>query len=599
MPQLKASISYIDGWRLERALIAGVGRVVAQREAINRINVFPVADGDTGTNLAFTMRAMLKSSGKRERSIARWLNAAADDAIDGARGNSGAIFAQFIQGLGQSIGQRARVGAEHLASAASFADAQARGAVAQPREGTILSVMSAFAGELQAAVRMGVRDIGELLQRGLQAADKALKRTPEQLAELRAAGVVDAGGQGFVDWLRGIHDYIQGGKLVTLSEEPAMAADFSNGSSESNQRYCCECIVSAERLERLAVGDVLNVLNAESVVLAGTVNKLKVHAHVDQPQALFDALARFGRISSQKADDMHAQSASLKHAKRANVAVVTDSAADIPDELLESLSIHVVPARIQFGERTYLDKVSLTSAEFFHKLRTEPKPLTSQPPPGDFRRQFEYLLAHHDEVISVNLSRALSGTLQAAESARGRTDADRIAVVDSFSASVGEGLIVCRAAELAREGLTAAQIKLRLARIAVETPVFAIIRDLDFSVRGGRISPFVGLLGKRLGLHPMIRNKPNGKIGLHSALLGSGALMPRFAAVVARAMASARPYRVWIGHAEAPDDAQEFARALKAKCANVVEISLLPAGSAISVHAGPGAVIVAVQPIGV
>ena len=121
----QAAIAYIDGRRLERALNAGVSRVVAQREAINRINVFPVADGDTGTNLAFTMRAMLQPSGKRERSVARVLHAMADQAIDGARGNSGAIFAQFIQGLSQSMRALSRAHAGALANAATFADSQA------------------------------------------------------------------------------------------------------------------------------------------------------------------------------------------------------------------------------------------------------------------------------------------------------------------------------------------------------------------------------------------------------------------------------------------------------------------------------------------
>lgn len=599
VPHTRAAIAYIDGLRLERALIAGVGRVIAQREAINRINVFPVADGDTGTNLAFTMSAMLKSTGKRERSVARLLNVAADLAIDGARGNSGAIFAQFIQGLSQALTALGRVGAQQLASAASFANEQARNAVAQPREGTMLSVMSAFAAELETASKQGCADIAELLTRGLSAADRALKRTPEQLAELRAAGVVDAGGQGFVDWLRGIQDYIQRGVVQSVEANlDTGGADFGQVLAESSQRYCCECVVSAERLDRLVVGAALVLLNAESVVLAGTVSKLKVHAHTDSPAALFETLAHFGRVSSQKADDMRAQANSLKHAKRARVAIVTDSAADIPDELLEALSIHVVPARIQFGDTTYLDKVSLTSREFFEKLKTSPKPLTSQPPPGDFRRQFEYLLAHHDEVLSVNLSRALSGTMQAAENARARGEAERITVVDTFSASVGEGLIVCRAAELAREGLSAAQIKVQLAQIAAETPVYAIIRDLDFSVRGGRIHPLIGVLGKRLGLHPMIRSKPNGKIGLMSALFGSHALMSRFAKLIARGMHPDRPYRAFIGHADALPDADALAAALRERAKNLGEVHILPAGSAISVHAGPGAVIVAVQPVG-
>src|SRR5690606_37568975 len=143
------------------------------------------------------------------------------------------------------------------------------------------------------------------------------------------------------------------------------------------------------------------------------------HAHVREPGALFELAARFGRVESAKADDMHAQARTA--AGKVGVAVITDSAADLPDDTMARLNIHMVPARGNFGDQDYLDKVGLSTAGFYRKLRTEPVlPRTSQPPPGDFRRQFEFLLSHHRELVYVGLSRAISGTLQAGESAAQR-----------------------------------------------------------------------------------------------------------------------------------------------------------------------------------
>ena len=138
--------SSVAGPALRRALLAGIDRVLAGRDLLNRINVFPVADGDTGSNLGFTLAAVRDAlRSMPDGHAGALLRHAANEAIDGARGNSGAILAQFMQGVGERLAGSARIGAGDLAEAADMGAAQARLAVAEPREGTLLSVLAAFA----------------------------------------------------------------------------------------------------------------------------------------------------------------------------------------------------------------------------------------------------------------------------------------------------------------------------------------------------------------------------------------------------------------------------------------------------------------------
>ena len=139
---------------------------------------------------------------------------------------------------------------------------------------------------------------------------------------------------------------------------------------------------------------------------------------------------------------MRAQRSAAHHASSRQVAIVTDSAADLPDSLLESLELHMVPVRVHFGSRSYLDKVTLTSEEFYRELERNPQtPKTSQPPPGDFRRLYEFLASHYQAVLSISLSSRVSGSYDAAVSAAQRIEGGKVRVLDSASVSLGQGLV--------------------------------------------------------------------------------------------------------------------------------------------------------------
>lgn len=582
---------------LRRALVAGARRVLSRREILNRINVFPVPDGDTGSNLAFTLGSVLSGSlSRRASSASALLRQVAADAIDGARGNSGAILAQFLHGASETVGDAHTLTPHGLAAAVSAGAVQARGALSEPREGTILSVIRAFADALQAAPR---GDLRAWFASALERARAALADTPRQLAVLRQAGVVDAGAMGFVEMLEGIHEFIATGHVgeagcVADDATPApLAAAHGIEDFDHAHPWCTECLVAGTALDAAAVRAALAGIDAVSVVVAGGRERLRVHAHVASPAALFEAVARFGSVAGHKADDMLAQHRSVGSAQA--VAVVIDSGADLPAAECERLGIAVVPVRVNFGDEDFLDKVSISTADFYRRLHTSAVlPKTSQPPPGDFRRQFEFLLSHHASVVYTGISRAISGTLQSGEHAAARLDAGRVRVVDSGHASCGVGLIAMAAAEAARDGADAQTVADLAARLRHDTYTWAVARDISFGVRGGRVPRWAKPLVEGLGLTPVAQLKPSGKLVVAGALWGRRDAPARFARYLAKRLPRGERWRVMIGHCDAEADGQALLDALR----GLLDCEagwLVEAGPAIGAHAGPRALVAAFQ----
>src|SRR5690606_9028423 len=174
------------------------------------------------------------------------------------------------------------------------------------------------------------------------------------------------------------------------------------------RRYCSECLLLGDGIDRAALQAQLAALDIDSLVVAGGASRVRVHGHAASPQVLFDACARHGQVEAMKADDMLLQQRSAESPGK--VAVVTDSAADLPVAVAERHGIHIVPVRVSLDGRDYLDRLGLAAGEFYRRMaRSETLPQTSQPPAGDFRRLFEHLLAYQPGAVYVGLSRPLSG----------------------------------------------------------------------------------------------------------------------------------------------------------------------------------------------
>jgi DegV family protein with EDD domain len=574
--------THLTGNDLANALISGIHCVIDEQEILNQINVFPVADGDTGTNLSLSLGTALPVLQQTdEQHLGTLLTAVADALLDGARGNSGAIVAQFFQGMSDSTGDL-----DHYTN---------------PREGTILSVISAFAESVQHKVINATElNFAVVIETALRRSEAALAETQEQLDVLRKAGVVDAGAKGFVALIAGMAEFLQHGRIAPepdLSLISLEAPLVTMGSAQtSTYRYCTECIVTGADIHRRKLREELAELG-DSLILAGTKRKAKVHIHVDEPDLVFDVARRFGSISAEKADDMHRQQASSHDASK-RFAVIADSAADIPDEDMERLDIHMVPCRIQFGDRGYLDKVSITADEFFTELESNPHhPTTSQPAPGDFRRQYQFLASHFTDVLSINLTGRASGTLEAARSAAERINAHgRIHVINSRNASLGQGMLAVTAAEYAKAGKSIEETIATVRALIPETRTYGLLQDLRYAVRGGRVPGWVKTLADLLRAYAIIHTVPDGRVASGNFLLGRRNRISRFARYIAKRTPAAKSLDVAVGHSLCPDDAIELERQLRKRFDNIHRTTITDIGAALGVHAGPGSLVVATQP---
>ena len=592
---------HLDGNAFAAALTSGIHRVIGEQELLNRINVFPVADSDTGTNLSLSLSAALAVlSRDGEKHLGTMLAALADTLLDSARGNSGAIVAQFFQGMSDSAGEITRFTVYTLSKAVATGSEYAHDALSKPREGTILSVIAAFADSIrQAAERED--QLAKVMREAVQKAFVALENTPNQLEVLRKAGVVDAGAKGFAELVAGMSEYFDTGKIVpapdlSLLHEIEPAVDFMEADNVSRFRFCTECLVTGQDIDRRKLRESLAVLG-DSLVLAGTNRKAKIHIHVDDPDEVFEVARRFGDLGAQKADDMHRQQHST-HEHRRNFAVITDSAADIADEDMERLDIHMVPCRIQFGDRGYLDKVSITTDEFYHELETNPHhPTTSQPAPGDFRRQFQFLASHFKDVLSISLTGVMSGTYEAARSAAERTSAPgNILVIDSRNASMGQGQLVVLAAECADRNLSFEDTVEAIRRQLPLTRTYALLNDLRYAVRGGRLPGWVKTVATLLRLLPIIATGPDGRIALAGFLIGKRNRVGRFARFVAKRAPQDQPVDIGIGHAVCEEDADRLEQQIRERLPAIRKMTSTAIGTALGVHGGPGTLIISMMP---
>src|SRR3990167_7740778 len=384
--------SYVNTERkncLYRAIVAGIRQVISKQEYLNSINVFPVPDRDTGTNMALTLNAILEGTyARRSITIHELLESVANSALNGARGNSGAILAQFFQGLSEGAKTVNKVmTTKNFVAAIGTAVNFAHKALSQPKEGTILTILRDFSDEIMhQQLENNELDFVDLLYCGIQRAKKSLQHTSQQLKELKSAGVVDAGAQGFVEFLNGIYQFVLTGSIKELEEEMGDIAIIEANENtphviDERFRYCTECLINKQGSRLINQDELRRTLDelGESLIVAGSGTKTKVHIHTNDPNRIFTVCREYGDVSGEKADDMIRQQKSFANRKN-TVAILTDSAADLPTELTSQLNIHVVPLLVNFGKKTFIDKVSITPEEFIAALKNKTvHPTTSQP----------------------------------------------------------------------------------------------------------------------------------------------------------------------------------------------------------------------------
>jgi len=306
-------ISVFDGQDLKRALLAGAAWLEEHREFINALNVFPVPDGDTGSNMTATMQAAIRGIAEsNETSVGIIAAKLAHGALMGARGNSGVILSQTLRGLAQGLENKKTFAAADLAAALEEASRLAYRAVLKPVEGTILTVVRESAEAARVSADHG-DDLVGLMQVVVTAARQSVASTPDLLPTLKQAGVVDSGGQGFCTILEGIWRYIRGEavqlgaapSLVTLAEAHVMKGRVS---IEEEFGYEVVFLLRGEKLDVDSIRKTIIDMGGESTVVAGDEKMLKVHTHVPWPGKVLDYGVSLGSLLDINIENLQEQS---------------------------------------------------------------------------------------------------------------------------------------------------------------------------------------------------------------------------------------------------------------------------------------------------
>jgi len=493
----------LDSVSLYNAFASGGYEIIKKREEIDKINVFPVADGDTGTNLAMTMSSFIDNSGPLP-TVGLTMRSLADAALTGARGNSGMIFAQFLAGLGEKIDETLTISSESFAEAAKHAERRAREAILVPVEGTILTLIKDWVMLFEEHKHL--RDFGLIFQTTLKGAKQSLDNTPKLLPILMKENVVDAGAEGFFRFLSGMTKYlVSDGMDVRRSEAPSSAElpHAVHGGEYPVFRYCTEVLIRGKGIDLAGVRAELATFG-DCVIVVGGADRIRVHVHTDDPSGVVRALAARGSVIEQKVDDM-LREYEVSHGRKYPIALVTDSVCDLPRSLVDRYQIHVIPLNLIMGEGQYLDGLTITNAQVYEGMEARgPYPTTAQPSPAAIKNLFSYLSTYYESIIAIHVSGKLSGTFASSKKEAERQRGKRISVVDSRNDSGSQALIVLRAAQLIAEGKSHDEVLAAIEGFIPKARILVSVPTLKYMVKGGRVSPLKGALARLLNLKPIV-----------------------------------------------------------------------------------------------
>ncbi|MBE7030587.1 MAG: DAK2 domain-containing protein [Ruminococcaceae bacterium] len=292
-------------------MLSAANHLSNQRQEVDNLNVFPVPDGDTGTNMSLTMRAAAAElPGVRDKGVGSVTKALANATLRGARGNSGVIFSQLMRGLYKALKEKNVCDASDLAKAFRAASDNAYRAVMKPTEGTILTVARALA-EAAEKYAPEVEDMEQLLTLVVDEGNKALDYTPEQLPALKQAGVVDAGGKGLMCVVEGALHTLRTGEIIQKNEQdeaPAPVMQKSVEAADIKFRYCTEFLINKARKDvnvppfKATIGKY-----GDSMVVVDDEEIIKVHIHTNEPNLVIGEALKLGELTNIKIDNMKIQ----------------------------------------------------------------------------------------------------------------------------------------------------------------------------------------------------------------------------------------------------------------------------------------------------
>lgn len=563
-----------------QALIAGVERVSAWADLLDDINVFPVADGDTGRNLVISLSPLRQITQGRDRIIRELLLS--------ARGNSGNIAARFFSGLLMADAMH------NLPEAIREGRNRAWQAVNDPKPGTMLTVFDALVAALEEAP--GTYDAA-WRERVLDRLEGAVRETPELLPKLKAAGVVDAGALGVFIYLDGFFSALTGNvdsfKPITdiFRDSLRISSEFQEAGETG---YCVDTVLKgaaddADTVRRLtALG--------ESVVVLKDGDYLKVHLHARDGQKARGELGAFGDVVRWSVDDLDAQVHSFRRRRvEAAVHILTDAAGSVNRQNTAQLGITLLDSYLTVGDKC-LPETHFAPEELYDAMRRGVKVSTSQASVFERHQYYQSVLERYPRVLYLCVGSVFTGNYGVAmDWKRTHDPEDRLTVIDTQAASGRLGLMSLAAARFAVKTRDA-QAVIRYARENVERcEEYVFLDKLQYLAAGGRLSKTSAFFGDMLRMKPVISPLAEGakKMGVVRTQADqvafaleklAGALTPEMPALI---MLEYSDNRTWVAESVQPEIARRYPAA---------EIVLHPLSLTSGAHMGPGTWAVAFLP---
>ena len=572
---------------------------------INDLNVFPVADGDTGTNMLLTVQAVeAAAAGLTGTSTADRCEALARAAVLGARGNSGFILSQMVRGAADVIADAPILNGPTIAQALRGASDRAYATVPNPVEGTMLTVIRGMADGGD-----GGGTVEQVLADALTAGRTSLAATEAMLPQLREAGVVDSGAYGVLLIVEGLAAGLTGHKVgpsIQVSAPTVMATDHE----PSAFRFCTSYVLDDANQELAELERALGPLG-DSLLVIGDRRQAKIHVHTDEPQRAIALGEAAGIVSGVNVDDMRRQeqdrAARIARRTRSErsaatgavdptlaltattTAIVTDSAADLPPDTLTD-NTFVVPIPVNFGTETFRPGIDLDAEEFYARLSAGGEtPTTASPSVGEFVETYTKALERYETVISLLMNRKMSATVEVARRAGLEVDPDRIIVIETESVSFQLGLLVRRAQARLAQGTTLGEIEDLVDQFRRTQGTVFTLETLEFLRRGGRIGRAKALVGNLLGLRPLLE-LDDGEVVPVRRVRGADRVLPAMREYLEARSDPARPLRVALGHARASDAIPALDAMVREARPNAIIEMVTEIGPTVGTHAGPGTV---------
>jgi len=505
-------MSTISGQDLYYAFGNGAVRISKNIQNLNNINFFPVPDGDTGLNMATTINSIVDHV-EDQTSVKSVVSGMSKGALIGARGNSGFIFAQFINGFYHQTKNKDSISEKEFIASLRKSVPYVFEAISNPVQGTIITIIDQWTSFLHERYT-NEGNFKKILKLSLKYSKEVLDLTTEELEVLKKNKVVDAGAQGFYHFIEGIVEYFINGivlKRESLTRTELIEDHKENSDNQmSDYRYCTEIFFEGSDFNKKELRKYVDNLG-DSGIIALNEGQGKIHVHTNEPYLLSNKIYNLGyKIIESKVDDMNFQ-VNEKTKDTNQIALVTDSVADIPKNILDQYNIYMIPVTITANGSEFLDRLTINSEMLFDMVNeNETLPKSSLPNLKLVKRLFERLTEDYEEVIYMSLASALSGTHNAIKKLAS-TISEHIHVIDSKKNSAAQGLVVLEVAEMIKNKLTVDEIKNKLPKIIDNTEIYVAVDNFKYMVLGGRVPKTIGKIGTLLNLRPIVSLDANGK----------------------------------------------------------------------------------------